>query len=220
MLLLIFTNQPAPAIAGFVNASTVINDIWPPLNARSEADAVFWTAAQMYEWFSEAAKRLASECGIFVVRDTSITVATGTATYNLPPEHEKTIQCDLAGAVLYPRSVQEIEALDSGWPATTGAVEAFLHDVEGVEKITLYRKPLVGDNGKAIGLVMRVIPDDVTPVLALLEASPFLSEYFTFSLLAEARSIETRAQMPEIAKWLRGLADMMRDAIRGYMGGV
>ncbi len=221
MLLLLFTNQPAPASPGYVNAAVVIGDIWPPLNATGAADAVFWTQGQMYEWFNESAKRLAGSAGVFVVRDTSLTALLNTATYNLPASHDATIQCDLDGAVLYPRNVQETEALDAAWPTTTGEVEAFLQDVEGTKKITLYRVPDSSAAGKTIGLVMRELPDDVTAAAGFLAAPPFLAEYFTFSLLAEARSpaTETRAQMPEVAAWCKGQADMMLQAIRGYLGG-
>lgn len=221
MLLLLFTNQPAPPSPGYVNAGVVIGNIWPPLNATGPADAVFWTQEQMYEWFNESAKRLAGSGGIFVVRDTSLTALLNTPTYDLPDAHQATIQADLDGATLYARTVQEIEALDSTWPTTTGAPEAFLLDVEGVKKITLYRMPDAGSDGKTIGLIMRSLPPEVSAAAGFLAAPPFLAEYFTFSLLAEARSpaTETRAQMPEISQWAKGQADMMVSAMRGMLGG-
>lgn len=221
MLLLIFTNQPAPPSPGYVNAGVVIGDLWPPLNAAGPADAVFWTEEQLYEWFNESAKRLAVSGAVFVVRDTSLTSANGVPTYNLPSSHQATIQADLDGVVLKPRNVQELEALDSTWPTTTGAPVAFLQDVEGIKKITLYRLPDSSSAGKTIGLVMRALPAEVTAAAGFLEAPPALSEFFTFSILSEARSgaVETRAQMPEISAWLKGLADTMLAAARSYTGG-
>ncbi len=221
MLLLIFTNQPAPPAPGYVNAGVVIGDIWPPLNANGPADAVFWTQEQMFEWFNECAKRLAGSGGVFVVRDTSLTALLATPTYDLPDTHQATIQADLDGKVLKPRNVQELEALDASWPTTTGVADSFLLDVDGVKKITLYRIPDSSAAGKTIGLVMRALPDEVTAAAGFLAAPPFLAEYFTFSLLAEARSpaTETRAQMPEISAWCKQQADMMVAAIRGYLGG-
>ncbi len=218
MIPLIIPSSPSAPSAGFVNAGTVIGNIWPPLNARGPADAVFWTQEQMLEWFNESAKRLSGAGNVFVVRDTSLTAVLDTATYDLPAQHQATIQADLAGQVLKPRTVQETEALDATWPVTTGDPEAFLLDVEGVKKLTLYPIPNAAAQGKTIGLVMRELPDEVTDFLA---APSFLAEYFTFSLLAEARSpvVETRAQMPEISAWCKQQADMMLQAIQSYTGG-
>lgn len=220
-MLLLLINQPAPAQAGFVNASAVIGSIWPPLNASGPADAVFWTQEQMIEWFNESARRLAGSGGVFVVRDTSLVALLGTPTYNLPDAHVATIQADLAGTVLKPRTVQEIEALDATWPTTAGAPDAFLLDVEGTKTITLYKLPDAANAGKTIGLVMRELPAEISAAGGMLAAPPFLAEYFTFSLLSEARSgaTETRAQMPEISGWLKGLADMMVQAVQQYTGG-
>lgn len=220
MLLLIFTNQPAPPSPGYVNAGVVIGDLWPPLNAAGAADAVFWTEEQMYEWFNEAGKRLAGSGGVFVVRDTSLTSALATASYDLPDAHQGTLQADLAGNVLKPATVQELEALDSAWPTTAGVPDAFLEDAEGVKTITLYAQPNAGNAGRTIGLVMRANPDDVSVSDGFLAAPPFLAEFFTFSILAEARAAETRAQMPEISAWLKAQAGMMVQAIQGYLGGV
>lgn len=219
MLLLLFTNQPATPSAGYVNSSEVIGNLWPPLNASGPQDAVFWTQGQMIEWFNEAGRRLSGCGGVFVVRDTSLTSVLSTGSYTLPDKHQATLQADLAGKVLKPRTVQEVEALDATWPSTAGVPDAFLLDVEGAKTITLYAKPNSANASKAIGLVMRTLPDEVTAAAGFLAAPPFLAEFFTFSILAEARSTETRAQMPEIAQWLKGLSDMMISAIQGYLGG-
>lgn len=220
MLLLLFTNQPAPSTPGYVNASVVIGNLWPPLNANGPADAVFWTETEMYEWFNESARRLSGCAGVFVVRDTSLTSVLATGTYALPDAHQATLQADLAGAVLRPRTVQEVEALDAAWPATSGPPVAFLLDVEGVKKLTLYPVPDAPSAAKTIGLIMRSLPNDVSSSSGFLLSVPAgLAEYFTFSILAEARAKETQAQMPEISQWLKGLAGMMEQAIQGYLGG-
>jgi hypothetical protein len=219
MLLLYFQTQAAPAAAGYINAATLVSNIWPPLNAVSAADAVFWSEEEIYNWFNEAAKRLSRSGGAFVVRDTTLTSALSTALYALPAAHQVTIQCDLAGLVLRPRTVQEIEALDAAWPNTSGPPIAFLLDVQGVKTLALYPQADVANAGKAIGLVMRTAPDDVTaPGGFLLFVSPALSEFFTFYILREARSKETRAQMPEIAQWFGQLCGQLEQVVQGYMG--
>src|SRR5665213_1559134 len=175
MLLLFFPSGP-----GNINASHVIKEIWPPLNANSAADAVFWTESEMYEWFNEASRRLSGVGGVFVVRDTSLTSALYTRSYTLPANHQATIQADLAGAVLRPRNIQEVEALDADWPNTAGVPEAFLlDDAGGVTAITLYPQPNVDAATKTIGLVMRSVPADVSATAGLLAAPACLSDYFT-----------------------------------------
>src|SRR5207249_3191346 len=109
-------------------AALIVSDLWPPLNATSEADAVYWTEAELYEWIDEAVKRLAQR-GYFVVYDTSLTTATGTKNYTLPTGHVGTIQADIAGRLLRARNVQELEAFDSAWPAAaTSTPLAFVLD--------------------------------------------------------------------------------------------
>lgn len=217
MLLLFFSG--APQSGGYVNASTVVSDIWPPLNAASAADAVFWTETEMYEWFNEAARRLAGKCGAFVVRDTSLVSSVGIPSYTLPANHSATIQADLGGQVLRPRNVQELEALDASWPTTDGPPEAFLlDDAQGVFVLTLYPAPDVASSGLPIGLAMRAIPPDVSAAGGFLAASRALRGYFTFYMLGEARAKEGRAQMPEISQWFRQLCGQYEQAICAYLG--
>lgn len=220
MLLLFFGTQGTPPAAGYVNASVVVQNIWPPLNAVSAADAVFWTEGEIYEWFNEAGRRLSGAAGVSVVRDTSLSSSLSVRSYTLPASHDKTIQADLAGQVLKPRTVQEAEALDEAWLSTSGAPVAFLlDDAGGMTEITLSPQPDAGAAGKAIGLVMRSTFPDASAASGFLVASPALSEYFTFYILAEARAKETRAQMPEIAAWFRQLCGQFEKATQAYLGG-
>lgn len=219
MLLLFFSNGPAAASLGNVNSATLINNLWPPLNAASEVDAVFWTESELREWFNEAGRRLAGMAGVFVSRDTSLSSSVGVSSYGLPSAHQATIQADLAGAVLRPRTVHEVEALDATWPTTAGEPAAFLEDVEGVKKITLYPLPNLAADALAINLLIRSIPSEVTVASGYLAVSPALAEYFTFQILAEARAKEGRAQMPEISAWLHGIANDYVEVCRNYLGG-
>ena len=62
---------------------------------------------------------------------------------------------------------------------------------------------------------MREEPAAVSPTNAIVFAPPVLREYFTFYAIAEARSEESHAAMPEVSKWLRSVLDMMDQAITG-----
>jgi hypothetical protein len=157
---------------------------------------------------------------VFVVYDQSLAAINGQGAYTqvTSPEFIATLQADLAGSVLRARNVQQLEALDDAWPTSTGTPEAFVLDSQGLLQVLLYKIPGVADAGKAIGQVMQVDPLEVDSTHAILAAPTCMREYFTFYALGEARAKETRAQMPEIAQWFRGLVSLMDKAIAGYWG--
>lgn len=218
MLLLLFINQPAPPAASYVNLAVMAKDLWPPLNAVSEADAIFWSEAELYQWINDAVNRLADNAPLFVVYDQSLAAATGVGAYAQPSKFIATLQADLAGTVLRARNVQQLEALDDNWPTSAGTPEAFALDSQGERQLRLYKTPSAPSNGLLVGQVMQTLPATVNASNAILAAPTCLREYLSFSALAEARAKETRAQMPEISAWLRGLVGMMDKAIVGYWG--
>lgn len=219
MLLLLFHNQqPAPPAAGYVNLSVALAGLWTALNATGEADAVYWTSDQMFQWFDQAAKLLGRTQNIFVDYDQSLHSVLNQADYTLPTTQVSTIQADLNKRTLRARNVQEIEALDSMWTSTKGTPASFLQDVQGVVTVTLYPAPDAASAGLPLGLVIAEVPADITPTNGFLIAPQCLQEYFTFYALAEARVAETHAQMPEAAQFFGGIVDLMRSAITGYWG--
>ena len=219
MLLLLFSNQPAPASAEYINLAQLVTDLWPPLNASGPADAVFWTEAELYQWLDDALDNLSLGHPVFVVYDKSLAAVNGQAIYTQPttPEFIATLQADLAGKVLRARNVQQLEALDDNWLTSAGSPEAFVLDTQGLTQLRLYKIPGASDDGHAIGQVMQIDPAEIVGG-ALLGAPRCLQEYLTFYALGEARAKETRAQMPETAAWFRGLVGMMDKAIAGYWG--
>lgn len=220
MLLLIFAPQPAAPSAEYVNFAAVLGDLYPRLNATSQADAVYWTDAEIYQWFDEATQRLARSAGVFVTRDTSITVTTGDGSYDLPADQISTIQMDLAGVVLRPRTVEELEALDADWVATMGppSPSAFVQNVLGLGVVAIYPAPGSADNGNTLGMVIHVAPATVSASNALLLCPSVLQDYFGFYALAEARAKESKGAMPEVADWLRSVTGLYEQAIEGYWG--
>jgi hypothetical protein len=216
MLLLFVAPQPAIPAAGYINTALVVSDLWAPLNARSAADAIFWNEAQMYAWIDEAKTRLARKHDLFVDYDQSVTTASGVGDYALPAAHLKTIQADLNGKVLRARNVQEMEALDSRWnTATPDEPKAFLEDTQGLVQLTLTPAPSVSFESLPVGLAMSKLPPTIAASSGILAAPPVIQEYFTYSALAEARSIETNASMDEIADWLRGIVGLIDQVAEG-----
>ncbi len=219
LLLFILTQGSYSPSASPVNLGTVLGELWPALNATGANDAVWWTEADLLTWMDEAAKRFARKTGAFVKRDTSIDTTINVAAYSLPSDHLATVQADLGGRMLAARNVQELEARDSAWPATTGKPEAFLEDTQGLQEITLYKKPTADYANLPLGLVERFIPPTIAADSAFIVAPQVLREYFFLHALAEARGVpETNASMPEIEQWARGLAGMIEQAASQYWG--
>lgn len=213
MLLLFVAPQAAPANPGYINTALAVGDLWAPLNARGPFDAIFWTEAELYQWIDEAVQRFARKHGAFVVHDTSLLSATGTADYALPASHIRTYQADLAAKVLRARNVQEALALDSRWRvAAADEPKAFLLDTAGLNQLTLQPAPSLAFNALAIGLTMAQLPATVSVSSAILAAPPVLRDYFTFYALAEARLKESNASMDEVGKWLLSIVDLIDQA--------
>lgn len=219
MLLLFVAPQPAIAQAGYINMAQVVSDMWAPLNARSEADAIFWTQAELFTWIDEAMQLLARKVGAFIDYDQSLTTAANTGDYPLPASHIRTVQADVNGTVLRARNVQELEALDSAWPAAASdQPEAFVLDTQGLVRLTLYPSPSVAFESLPIGLAMIKLPATISLANAILSAPPVLQDYFTFAALAGARSKESNASMDEVAAWLRSITDLVVQAAEGIWG--
>ncbi len=211
LLLLI---QGAPLVG--LDLAAVIDDALPTLGAAAIADLIFWDEYELYDWLDEAAKELARTCGVFVVRDASISIQPNTPVYAVPTGHLSTIHASAGARSLLPATVQELEALDDNWPDTVGASpERFLTD-EGTEQIRVYPKPTAAAG--ALALIFHRYPATVVKGSAVVSAPRAVREYFLFHVLAEARDKESKAAMPEVSAYFRQLADLHRQAIQGYWG--
>ncbi len=215
-LLLLFPSSLGPANTG-VNLQALLGELWAPLNATGPIDAVFWSATDLLQWFDEAKNRLARTCGVFVRYDTTTETVSDQGPYSLPADHASTLQVDLAGAVLRPRTIQQLEALDDSWPSATGTPAAFIQAVDGDPELTLYPAPTAAS--QAVGIVEHSIPAAVQLSNALLSVPIPVREYFRFYALGEARAKESKSQMQETAQWFKGLTGMLEQAITGYYGG-
>lgn len=220
MLLLLFSRQPPPPSPELINFNTVLADLYPLLNAAGPNDLVHWTVGEIYGWFDETAQRLARTSGVFVVRDTSIAVVETQGQYNLPASQVSTIQVDLAGVVLRPATVQELEALDSQWPAAVGppSPSRFLQDVAGVTAIALYPAPGTADNAETLGIVMHATEPTISATYPWLSAPSVLQDYFRIRALGEARAKESRGAMQEVASWCRQVQGLYEQVIERYWG--
>lgn len=214
-LLLLFPLSLGPSSTG-VNLAQLLGELWAPLNSNGPSDAVFWNPTEIYQWFDEAKNRLARMCGGFVVYDTSLETVSDQGTYTLPADHASTLQVDVAGNVLRPRSVQQLEALDASWPTTIGTPKAFVQNAAGVTGLQIYPAPSTAD--EVIGIAQHEIPPAIALSNAILSVPVPVREYFRFFALGEARAKESKAQMQETSDWFKQQCAMLEQAIGGYYG--
>lgn len=217
LLLLFWPDQAPPPAPSVINMNLVLNDMYAALNATGAQDLVFWTPTEIFGYFDEGLKRLARNMALFVVYDQSLKTVALQGNYDLPDAQVSTVQCDLNGFILRARNVQQLEALDSQWPTTTGEPKSFLQDVRGTGTLTLYPRPNTANANKFIGLVMHVEPPDLTNG-GFLIAPNILQEYFTFYALGEARNAETKGQMQDSSKFFKGLVDLLNQTFEAMWG--
>jgi hypothetical protein len=196
----------------------VANDLYSALNAAGPGDLVFWTQAELYLYIDEAAQRLARTCGVWVERDTTTITEAGEGVYALPPAQVSTVQADLNGLVLQPRTVAELEALDASWPLTEGPPVAFVQNLQGLAQIVLYPAPDDNNGGLSVGLILREFPIAPTASNPFLAAPTCVREYFTFRALEAARGKQSKAEMPDVAAWIGKTAGMLEQVMTELWG--
>jgi len=194
-----------------------LTNLLPALNAASMLTLSFWTEDELYAFADEAAKRLARKVGVWVERDTSAAVSSLASTYTLPTRRVSIVHVSLGAKALKAASAAEMEALDDAWVDTTGTPLRFLLDIEGTGKVRLYPAPAVGVSGN-LGVLYATYPTEIQKGSATVTIPAPLEEYFTFSVLAEARGREGEAAMPEVAEQFRSLVGMLEQVAESYWG--
>lgn len=217
MLLLLLPQ--GPPIAG-VDLANTINDLLPTLGASSLADLDWCTESELYQWADEAAKRLSHRVGVFVTRDTSISLAAGTATYSTPTGHVDSIHVSVLPASgsplkLFPSSVEELASLDSTWPTTTGPVTRYSMDAAGIGTITVYSIPTT--TGTLAVIYHEFLPQIQAGNSAVPVCSP-VSDYFQYAMLAGARRKESDHTMLDMADHFEKRVEMYEQVLEHYFG--
>jgi len=221
--MLLLLSNPGAAPAAGIDLRDSFESIYSTLNASGAADLVWWTDAELYAWLDEAAKKLARESGSFIIRDTTIVLVAGTATYDLPLRHVSTIHATAAGRMMTSTNGQELEALDASYLSTQATPadpkpKRYLHDLDGIDKIRVYPSPGTGIIGP-LALIMHRFPAEIAQGASLVALPGPLREYFVFYALGEARSKESKGAMPEVGAFFRELASLVEQAAIDYYGG-
>lgn len=196
-----------------IDVANSIADSWFRLGFLSATElntGDFWvTAAELYQFGDDAAKKLAYSVGIFSVTDASISVVSGTSSYSLPAAHVFT----LLGWIVYsgqplqllrPTTVGQLFALDGNWATTTGSSNRISFDAGSVGTATLYPQPI--QNGTLNQICQEF--QSVALSASTLTISPALRDMLTYALLAGARGKEGDSRMAEMADHFQKRVDM------------
>ncbi len=197
-----------------ISIATAITNLLPALNADALANLIWWTETELYEFAEEAARRLARSAAVFVETE-QIAVSGGTASYTLGARSIATVHVSLGNTRLRPASVRELEALDTGWEATTGTPKRWTHAL-GIDSIRIYPEPTAGGT---LEVVHHQHPPEITSAAPTVAAPAPLAGYFGQAILAAARAKEGDAAMPEVAAHARERLALYERVCQAYWGG-
>lgn len=216
MLLILLGGQGAAASG--LNLIPMLRDLLPLLQAEDFAALSFWNEGELYQLTDEAAKRLARSMGGFVERDAATALVVGTSEYALPARHVSTLHLSLGSTALRARTAGELEGLDPAWVDVASAtVAAWIQDQVGTETLRVFPTPAAGASGN-LAVIFHRYPVEITVSTAVIQAPACVREYFTFAVLGEARGMESKAAMPEVAAWCEEMATLLEQVFRGYWG--
>jgi hypothetical protein len=198
-----------------LSAADLVTSALDALNAASTADLAFWAAADLYEWIDEAAKRMARTAQIFVVHDTSVTTAAGTAVYGTPGNHVALINIACLGAMLRPSSSRELAALSDTWMADAGAPARWIEDWLGHDLFRVYPTPTAA---QGLEIVLAAYLPDITAAAPTFVAPDVFGDYLETALIAEARRKEGDGALPEVAAALDRQTGLYEQIFQSYWG--
>jgi hypothetical protein len=197
------------------SASDAISALYPKLGGTSAADITGWTDAELYAWMDEASDCFARKFGGWVERDTSRSTAAGVSSYAAPARHIGTRHVTAGGAILRASSVADLEALDPDWRTAPGPPKRWTLEAAGLANLVLYPVPVAIT---PLAILFFTYPETVTSGSTLAGPTP-MQDYFSYCVLAEARSKEGQGTMPEIAARLKPLIGVYEAAFARYFGG-
>lgn len=216
MLLLFFNPQGAgSAIAGFDLTQTA-KALLSRLGAVSWSDLDWLTEAEVFSYFDEAAKRLASLTGAFVERDTSESLASAQTEYACALGWISTIHLSNNGARLRPTSVAELLALDSTWPETPGNPSRYSDDAGPLGTFVVYPQPQTAQAGQALAQIYHRFPLDLSSSQTLTPVPSPVADYFLYFALMRARGKQSESAMPEVAAHAEERCKMYESIFANY----
>lgn len=204
-------------MAHALNLADAVNAAIPTLHATSTADLTACTAAELYQYVSDALRDLCMEVKLLVV-ERALMAVPDSPEYDLAAHRPVAVLAVWYGSkLLYATPVEEVEALDQAWPDTTGtAPERTLGNVRGATLLRVYPKRDVGV--WALNSLLAVKPADVSGVDATRELPEWLAPYFTLAAIEGAAGREGEERMPEQTAFCREIRNLWEQAVRGVYG--
>jgi hypothetical protein len=153
---------------------------------------------------------------VFVERDTSITTASGTATYALPERQDATLYVSFGTAPLRPAAMVELEMRDPNFQTTPGTPDHWYEDGQGWN-VGLSPVPTAA---ASLPLIMTAWPPalDSAQANTLVQAPAPLAGYLTMSVLAKAYGREGESEMPDVAQHCQARCEMYEQIFAKYYG--
>ena len=203
-----------------VNCETILLErVVPALNANGFNDLLWWTKTTLYEWVNEAALRMA-KAAAGIVDTASQVLVTGQGGYTLPSGTLSILHVTAATKTLRAANARDMEARSSNWRAAEAAsITHYVREDEGLSAIRLYPKPITGLTG-LLSITRHVRPPAVSESSTNLPWPEILGGYIGLRVIAEARTAETEAKMPEAAAVADQLAGVFEQLAAKYWGGV
>jgi hypothetical protein len=202
-----------------IDAADSITDIIYRLGFQNSTDldatGTWVTSTELYQFADEACQRLAFLTGAFITYDTSITVTSGTALYNLPASNVFTLAAWLGSNALRITPVRELFALDAAWSATTGPAARASLDAGGVGTITLYPNPTAGGT---LNQLAEEYPATVALGSSTVPLPVPLQDWLSYEILAAARRKESDAWQPDMADHFDQRSATYREIIQHLYG--
>lgn len=204
-------------------ATEVMPNAMFALHALTVADLEQWSQTELWEWADERVKKLAADYGLFVERTGltpagDIPFAVMQSLIPLPADHLATVRVECAGVLIKPANVVEIQSYDDDWDETTAVtLTRWIGDALRVPYLTAYPKPLQA------GKLSLVYEQEAPAISATQTVVPHLAsvagDVVTLHMIAEARRLETDAQIPECVSFAEQLAGLYSKVIESYFGG-
>lgn len=193
---------------GFQNSGEVTSTSWV-------------TAAELYQWADELARKLSLETGMFVNLDI-VNVFTGTAAYSTPNDlfvvSAALMYADLSIHPIRITPQAVLWALDSNWQATSGPPTRCSFDAGAVGTTTLYPKPDAGANASFLFMVAQQAPATINAGAPIISLPTVLQDMFTYAMLAGARRKESDNAMPEMAAHFQERVNLYEAVCRHLWG--
>lgn len=198
--------------------SATAQNVLYALNALTTADLAEWTEEQIYAWMDDELTRLARERGLFVERSQPIPYTPNQPLLALPSDHLATLRGSIAGMMLQFANVHEVEGLDDDWEESNTYDNPWkiIGDALRTDWARLYPIPLSPGNLQVI--YQRKEPQLTSSATVAPQLPEVVADMLALRAIAEARRIETDAQLPEVVDMAEQLLGIYDQVVHAYWG--